>query len=233
MKDVLLSLGSLSFSLVSLVVNPLSLSNALAHNKKNDTERLQALKLLRRSMELAPEVLPRAPILELIAIVDQPQDDLSVVCVETLIELAALVPQSVSSVGGIRALIRASLVPEYAGIQESIVVIYSYLVGDAATRRFLRLEQDIGYALAPLNSDFHQQSRHSELSASTSAAPSALDADHVRSVEVGWKASLNFFRLMVRSWPGLLALTSPRMGLRAVVSALKVCLCVLSRVILF
>lgn len=63
-------------------------ARSLERDKHNEAERMQALKLVRKMMELNVELLPPNVVHGLVSIADYPEDNLCRVAVETLCELA-------------------------------------------------------------------------------------------------------------------------------------------------
>lgn len=68
------------------------MARALEREQRYLWERMQALKLCRQVMEVAPESLSRTVVMALVSIAEFPEDDFRKVCLDTLKELGMFFP---------------------------------------------------------------------------------------------------------------------------------------------
>ena len=162
-------------------------------------ERMQALKLIKRIMAIAPTKFPISFTRSLVAISHYKDDNIRRVCLESLRELAVINPEIVANVNGFTCLLEAVLDPSIHDMCEPIVMSLLYLMGNQSTRIHVRPYLDLRILLAPF---------------------SDLDNDIADSM-LRWKSARSAFVIVMRTWVGLVILTSDPLGLTSLVTMLK------------
>ena len=173
---------------------------SLEKDGKHEMERMQAMKLIRKLIEVAPDLFPRSVVVSMVAIASHPEDPFCRVCLESLCELVVRNARIVAWGGGIRILVDAIHMKKFEDIVEPITLTLMYLINAPETRSCVRRDLDLGSLLSPLTDTY-----------------TAQDPDIARKRSATVRALL----AMLRSWPGLLCLSSlTHVGLSSIVSAL-------------
>ena len=162
-------------------------------------ERMQALKLMKKFLSCAGDVFPPAFARSLVAVATQKDDSLRRVCMEVLRQLAVENPRCAVSVNGLSTLLEAVLDPNFQDMSESILISFMYLLNDPKTRKFIRPYLDLHLVLAPFTD---------------------LDSEPAEQA-ARWKAAKNAFVILMRSWTGVIQLTSDELGLPTLVRLLR------------
>eukprot|EP01114_Cavostelium_apophysatum_P016624 TRINITY_DN4775_c0_g1_i1.p1 TRINITY_DN4775_c0_g1~~TRINITY_DN4775_c0_g1_i1.p1 ORF type:complete len:1113 (-),score=304.93 TRINITY_DN4775_c0_g1_i1:63-3401(-) len=179
---------------------------SLERDKQGEAERMQALKLVRRIMEVNCSMLPTNIIHSLVSISEHSEDNFSRVSIETICEITIRTPHLSAHCSGLKFLLNAMLDPNCAGIQESLMLAFVFLLNQEETRKYVRPALDIGLILAPLSDNF---------------SLSALTKEQLTEKEKKWGASIKAIVIMLKNWTGLIALSSHPLGLKSLVNSLK------------
>jgi len=161
-------------------------------------ERVLALKLVRKMAVVAGQQLPRTLLRSLVAIANHRDDQLKEAAIDSLREISMIDTRAVAECGGMDALVRAVLDPSMENLANSVLLTILFLLNDSATRIWFRPSLDIAALLAPF----------------TSPQVESDDAQAVR------KACRRAIVTMMRTWTGLLVLSSDPHGLRSLVQTL-------------
>ena len=97
-------------------------------------ERMQALKIIKRYVEVSPESIPTALVRSLVAVSAQKEDNFRRVALETLRDLATRNAKSVSDCGGFKVLFDAILDVGTKELAEPILISMLYLLNNAKSR---------------------------------------------------------------------------------------------------
>jgi rapamycin-insensitive companion of mTOR len=97
-------------------------------------ERMQALKCMRRFIELAPATFPIAFARSLVAVANNKDDNIRRVCLETLRELVIVNAEVVVRVNGLSSLLDAVIEPNTQDMSESILLSVLFLLNDPKNR---------------------------------------------------------------------------------------------------
>lgn len=167
--------------------------------RDNVIERMQALKIVKKFIIVAKDIFPKAFVRSLVSCSNAVDDTLRRVCLESLREVAVILPDMVAAVNGLSSLLDAVLDPSTGDMAESILVTFLYLLNDQKTRKHIRPYLDFRYLLSPFT-DF--------------------DTEKEKIVEK-WKAAKTAFIIIMRSWIGVIQLTEDNLGLTTLISLLK------------
>eukprot|EP00002_Diphylleia_rotans_P005434 TRINITY_DN1456_c0_g1_i3.p1 TRINITY_DN1456_c0_g1~~TRINITY_DN1456_c0_g1_i3.p1 ORF type:complete len:936 (-),score=158.70 TRINITY_DN1456_c0_g1_i3:822-3629(-) len=178
----------------------IGICRALEKDKTNEQERLQALKLVRRMMEIDCKLISRAVIQSLISIAEHPDDNFRRVCLETLCEITVRNPGVVAYCNGLRTIFNAVLDPAGQEIIDSLVLTILYILNDENTRCFVRPQLELEVILAPFTEPFFQEGPDRD---------ARLNASRIAVIT------------MMKSWTGIICLSSDQHGLRTIVEALR------------
>jgi hypothetical protein len=187
-----------------IIVISLETTVALNINNPNQTrdnviERMQALKIVKRFLIVAKDTFPNAFLRSLVSCANAVDDTLRRVCIESLREVAIILPDMVAAVNGLSSLLDAVLDQSTCDMAESILVTFLYLLNDQNTRKHIRPYLDFRYLLSPFT-DF--------------------DTEKEKIAE-RWKAAKTAFIIIMRSWIGVIQLTEDSLGLTILISLLK------------
>lgn len=108
--------------------------SSLEKDGDSAVERMQALKIMERVHEIAPEMYPVAFARSLVAVANFKEDSFRKICIETLRELALKNPEMVVAVDGFVPMMDAVVEPITQPLADSIVLTVIYLLNDPATR---------------------------------------------------------------------------------------------------
>jgi Rapamycin-insensitive companion of mTOR, N-term/Rapamycin-insensitive companion of mTOR, domain 5/Rapamycin-insensitive companion of mTOR RasGEF_N domain/Rapamycin-insensitive companion of mTOR, middle domain len=175
-------------------------ARSLERDNKYMWERMQALKLIRAIMEVAPARMPRSLVQALVSVADAAKDEFRRVCLDTLRELALVNPNIVAACNGIRSMVEAILDAECQDVAGSLTLTLLFLLDQQSTRKFIHVETDLQRLFSVFTDMDGTTSRTKE--ASRAAAHKALIT-------------------IMRSWTGILCLTSDRGGLSSLVRTLQ------------
>jgi hypothetical protein len=120
--------------------------------------------------------------------------------------IAIRYPLGSAQCGGVKLLLNAILDANYSGIQESLVLALIYLLNEEETRKYVRSYLDIGMILAPITDNFGSKEPNPTLE---------------KEKEKKWSASIKALTIMLRSWTGLIILSSHPLSLKTLVDAFK------------
>lgn len=161
------------------------------------SERLQAIKILKKFLELSPRKFPEALARSLVAIASTKDDSFRKVCLETLRELCVVNPDMVSRVHGFKVLLDAIIDPEIDDVtSEAILLSILFLLNTSSSRRY---GIDILCVLSPLTD---------------------LDSDQGEEAAHRWRKAMDAFIVIMKSIPGIIILTSDKMGLSVLIRML-------------
>jgi rapamycin-insensitive companion of mTOR len=149
--------------------------------------------------ECAPALVSRAMVQSLICISEHKSDDFRRVCIDALRDVTVVNPAVVASCSGVAVIVQLILDPTCRDVASSLSLTLLYLMDHDATRRFLRPQQDLLSLLAVFTD---------------TATAANDDKEATRSC-----AHRSLITIM-RSWPGILCLTSDPLALRALVQLL-------------
>ncbi|OQS07508.1 hypothetical protein THRCLA_00484 [Thraustotheca clavata] len=177
----------------------LFISRCMERDSKLVGERIQALKAARRLMEIDGTQVPTCICRSIIAIANHKEDNLRRVALETLRELAIANVKVVIQCNGFKTLVDSILDPTCQDLADSLILTLLYLVNEPANRDYIHSFIDAQVLLAPFTD---------------TDAPSGTERRQ------RWTASRNAIVMMMRSWTGILLLTSNPQGLRSLVQLL-------------
>lgn len=163
-----------------------------------EIERLQAMRFIRQALAVMPDEFPCTLVAPLVAIVTsdvEPADNLMWSCVGTLSELVLSYPLLAAKTGSIKALLKALLKCQFPRITESIVMVLTYLLNQAETRKYISAQMDIESILAPITDPYYK-----------SLVDDAEKKDQDNNVESAKLA----VSAMLKTWPGLLCFCGSR-----------------------
>jgi len=138
------------------------INRALVRDNKFEIERMQALKLVRKFIDTPKGVklIPQSIIYVLISIIEQMEDKLRPLCMETLNELAIRNVKLVASCGGIKIIFSAMTEgPMYLTEMNMLTVIY--LLDTEKTRNYIKPEVDLEIIISAF-SDSYSKTNYSE-----------------------------------------------------------------------
>ena len=166
------------------------------------SEKLQALKLVRHLMDVAPEHLPRGLALTLVAVAEDrsgKDSTFSRATLETLRDMLVCNTELVANAGGVPTVLSAMLEAESDELAESLAFTLLYLINDPEKRKHVRPSLDLQALFSAFtDSDVAvDEQQRSKLSRSRRAIVT-----------------------MMRSWTGLFFLCSDIYGLRTLVQTL-------------
>lgn len=191
---------------------PLLVARALDAALESRTERLQALRLVRRLVAVAPNDLPPQLARGLVAVAAdgaRERDDLVRACLATICELALLNPRLCVETGGFRTLLQGVLDCPHPPLAEAMLSVLFHSINDPATRHLLARDIDLEYLVAPFT-DSHF--RYGE-----DAPENSLSDDR----ELRFQASRIAMTSVLRSWPGMVHFCKPPpSGLQSLVEVL-------------
>jgi len=196
---------------------PYFITRSLERDKHSEAERVQALKLIRTIMEIDCSLVPHCVVKALVAISENQEDNFCRVCLETLCEISIRNPQISSHCGGIRTLFDAILDPFYQGIQESLLISILYILNEEKTRVYVRSKADLEIILSPLTNSFN-------LGVKLKGVSKEKEKEKEKDDEIAmkrWTASAKAVVTLIKSWVGIISLSSDEQGLKSIVDALR------------
>ena len=162
-------------------------------------ERMQALKLIEKTRLIAPRTFPIAFARSLVAIANHKEDTFRKISIEALRSLSMVNPALVASVDGFIPLLDAIIEPINPPMADSILLTILYLLNDPHTRNLVSGSIDLRVLISPFTD---------------------LDSSS-RDLAEKWKASRSAIVLSMRTWVGLIHLTSDHMGWATLVRMLR------------
>lgn len=177
----------------------LFVARALERDSKFLWERMQALKLVKQMIVVDPSQLSRTIVNSLVSVAEQPKDDFRRISLDAIRELVLVNPQIVSSCNGIRTIVDSILDQTCQDIASSLTLTLLFLLDQDSTRRVLRPSVDLLKLLSVFTETSTPNSPEKE--ARCAAAHRALVT-------------------IMRSWTGILCLTSDPNGLRSLIQLL-------------
>ncbi|CAK4241874.1 unnamed protein product [Aphanomyces euteiches] len=178
----------------------LFVSRCIERESKLVAERIQALKVIRRIMDVDANQMPACVVRSIVAIANHKEDNLRRVALETLRELAIANVSVVIQCNGMRTLVDCILDPTCQDLADALLMTVMYLVNEPANRDYIHSFVDVQVLLAPFTD--------TDLPAGTERRQR-------------WTAARNAVVTMMRSWTGILLLTSNPQGLGALVQMLE------------
>ncbi|ETO72123.1 hypothetical protein F444_11641 [Phytophthora nicotianae P1976] len=178
---------------------PVFVVRSLEREQKHLAERVQALKVVRRIMEIDADQMPTGLVASLTAIAGHKDDNMRRVCLETLRELALLNVEVVAEANGTKILVDAILEPSFQDLADSLLMTLLLILNEPSTRKFIEPFVDSQVLLAPFTD-------------------TDLPAGNERRQR--WMASRNAIVAMMRSWTGMVVLTSNPQGLQSLIQLL-------------
>ncbi|CAM9222945.1 unnamed protein product, partial [Choristocarpus tenellus] len=173
---------------------------ALALAREQLWERMQALKLVKRIMEVDSSRVPREVVQTLVAVSGHMEDSFRRVCLETLRELAVANPRVVAHANGFKTLFAAALDPATQDLVDLLVNSLMSLIENPSTRKYVRPQLDL----------------HQLLSGFTD-----LDAPVGPKRVQRWEATRTALVVVMRSWTGLHLVASDPRGLVTLMQLLR------------
>lgn len=169
------------------------------------SERTQALKILKRFLNFPGTNFPIGFARSLVAIGNDSKDTCRKVCVETIRELTLIQLKTVVSVNGIQTLLNYVLDSSSSSdLSESIVLTMLHLLNDTDSRCYFRPYSDLRYLLSPFT-DFD-------------SASDSFNSDDQHTEKL--KAAKNALLIMMKSFIGIVHLTSDEMALPTLIRML-------------
>ncbi|KAF0719358.1 hypothetical protein AaE_010467 [Aphanomyces astaci] len=181
----------------------LFVSRSMERDAKLVGERIQALKVVRRLMDIDASQVPTSVVRSVVAIANHKEDNLRRVALETLRELAIANVSVVMQCNGIKTLVDCILDPTCQDLADALLMTIMYLINEPANRNLIHSFVNVQVLLAPLT-----------------------DTDTPAGTErrQRWTASRNAIVMMMRSWTvytGILIMTANPQGLRSLVRMLE------------
>lgn len=130
-------------------------------------------------------------------------------------------PRLVAAANGIKCLVSAIIDPAFAEIADTLTQTLVYLLEAQPQRGYLRPHFDLQHLFSPIT----EYSPDVPKSASSKSSSSAAKSDNSIPIEKRWDASCKAIRLMMKSWPGLIAVSNSdksACGIVSIVKALKI-----------
>ncbi|EFA85310.1 cytosolic regulator of adenylyl cyclase [Heterostelium album PN500] len=193
------------------------ITRSLERDKHSEAERIQALKLIRTIMEIDCSVMPPCIVKSLVAIAENQEDNFCRVCLETLCEVAIRNPQTTAQSNGIRMLFDAVLDPFYQGTQESLLIAILYILNEEKTRVYVRPTSDLEIILSPLTNSLTLGVKIKGMSKEKEKEKERDDELNMKK----WNGSIKAVVTLLKSWIGIISLSSDEQGLKSIVEALK------------
>jgi len=162
-------------------------------------ERMAALKLLRMIMAKAPARLHVSTVRSLVAVAQNPKDNIRRVCIETLREMCMCNAQILIQSGGVNALQEAIYDPAFTDMIVPITNSILFILNNPSTRKYLRPYLDLRSFIAPFTDI---DTSESDLLPRRRAAKVALVC-------------------ILRSWVGVAMLASDDLGLPTLIGLLR------------
>ncbi|TMW68659.1 hypothetical protein Poli38472_006127 [Pythium oligandrum] len=172
---------------------------SMEREQKLLAERVQAIKVIRRILEIDASLMPQSLVASVVAIASHKDDNMRRVCLETLRELALANVEVVAAACGTKVLVDAILEPSFQDLSDSLILTLLMILNEPSTRKFIDPFQDTQILLAPFTD-------------------TDMPAGNERRQR--WMASRNAIVTMMRSWTGIVVLTSNPQGLQSLIQLL-------------
>lgn len=163
-------------------------------------ERMQAMKLVKHMVDIAPGTITRSIVMALVSVSSNLDDEFGKLCLVTLREVALFNPRVVAESNSFEVLVDAILDPRCEELAPSLTFSMLYLLDKEATRRYLRPSLDLEKLICVFTN---------------------TDAPDDNNKEALKKNSTEALVILMRSWTGILMLSSDEFGLRSVIDLLK------------
>ena len=199
-----------AFLLMTKTSLPLLITRCIEREPKQTaiTERFHALKLISYWVETHPQSVPLIFFQSLVAIATHtPEDQLKKQVIEILRQGAMYCTEMCAISGGLNVLIESIIDPSCAVISESIVLTTIYLINEPKTRAYLCASTELDYILSiftDVTANFQEMKKEQQ---------QLIE----QQLQLGRKAIV----AMLKTWNGLIYLTSDPNGLRSLVQALN------------
>ncbi|XP_013398176.1 rapamycin-insensitive companion of mTOR isoform X2 [Lingula anatina] len=179
----------------------------------NQIERVHALRLIRKMVQISAERFPPSLVSVMLSICNdgaQEHDETQRACLATISELAILNPRLVSDCGGISTILRNVLDCHHLPrVNESLLATVLYLLNHPRTRHYIKTDIDLEQILAPFTDC------HFRYGTECSDQSSSDERDK------RFEASKMAIATIMRSWPGLIRLCNPDgSGLQSLIGVL-------------
>ncbi|CAI9743243.1 rapamycin-insensitive companion of mTOR [Octopus vulgaris] len=181
----------------------------------NEVERIHAMKLIRKIIQLFPHQVPLSMLYPMVAIGrdgSSERDRLRRACLATICELAFVNAQAADRCDAISCILRNILdCYHYPRINESLVVTVLFLLNHPNTRHYIKQNTDLEQLIAPFTDC------HFKFSAETNEHGTGDEQ------ETRFKASKMALLTVMRSWPGLIRMCRPTgSGLQSLIGILYI-----------
>ncbi len=199
-----------AFLLMAKTSLPMLITRCIERDPKQTalTERFHALKLISYWVETHPQSVPRAFFQSLVAIASHsPEDQLKKPVIEILRLGAVYCTELCAAAGGLNVLVESLIDPGCPEIAESIVMTLIYLINEPKTRACLHAGTDFGYILS--------------IFTDVTGNVTEMKKDPQVSLEQQLMQARKAIVALLKTWNGLIYLTSDTNGLRSLVQALN------------
>lgn len=174
---------------------------SLSKDQKDNTEREQAVKVVRAICMAAPELVSAGIVRAMVALAES-DDRLGQVALQSLAEFALLCPSVMGSNGGMRCLLD-SLVDGSSSLSDEFVMVVVYALDTPSTRKFLIPGRDLDIIFSPFTE--------------------YVEGKKIGAMEERLLSATTVVARMLNSWPGLLGLSMYGFqGIRSIIDALRV-----------
>ncbi|ELR24886.1 cytosolic regulator of adenylate cyclase [Acanthamoeba castellanii str. Neff] len=126
------------------------ISRSLEKDKGTTAERVEAMRVVRRLVEIDPVLTPRCIIQSLLAIVETRDDSFVRIALDTLALLAVQNIKGVAQCGGMRTLLNALVDPTFSDQHDSLLAGVLYILNHPQNRAYLRPHTDLRGVFAAL-----------------------------------------------------------------------------------
>ncbi|XP_055941079.1 rapamycin-insensitive companion of mTOR-like [Argiope bruennichi] len=167
-------------------------SRSLDISLDNRIERVQALRLMRKVLDLNPSGFPRAFSNCLVSIVNEGSQERDMIrpCLATLAQLALLNPQACIEARGVSALMKNVVENSQVQASEAILGVIFFLINHPSTRNLMKNDFGLENLLAPFT-DCHYR------------FPTSVDGSASEDKDPNLNASKAAIVCALLSWPGL------------------------------
>lgn len=200
--------------------------NSLEKEHNSNWERMQALKLMKRLMEASPCSFPLAFARSLVAVAQhipepgsskQSPDSCKNICVEMLRELALANVEVAYEAGALKVIFDIILSETSQDLVEPLLMTVLFLLNKPHTRRFIRPYLDLQWLLSPFT-DLESQPA-AVIKGNSSGAGAGREELNPAAKKL--QAAKFAFVSLMKSWGGIIALTSNDTGLLSIVRLLS------------
>lgn len=170
-------------------------------------QRLQALKLVARWLEVAPASLPLIFARTLVAVAGQTEDGLKKPAVEVLRRCAVLRPECCAWSGGLKTVVKSVTDPGCGETSECVVLTLLFLINDPTTRRYFYGYSDIEVIWS--------------IFTETCTTQKEMKPDVLEHLEASLKLAKRALVVIMKNWSGLIFLAADPNGLQSLIQALN------------